>query len=322
MGQQEKSALHVATLSGWYRFEQNGRQWIQVERALTYWSITCLAVDSEDPHLVYAGTGHSGLFFSRNGGRSWKRADPNVPRLMLLSLLALPQALLVGTVPAGLYRSAEGGWREIEEFQRLCSGARFPPNPELGSRTRCLARDPSAPGRLYAGIEVGGLLVSDDAGLHWSPVNRGPADRDVHQVAACAKTPGLLVAACGEGIFRSLNRGNDWEEVTPSGPRTYGMAVTEDQDGVIYLGIARGRPNTWLRPERADAAILRSKDRGATWEAAVEGLAGAVMALSPIPDGEGVIAGTSEGNLISIDSSGCEILAERLPCIAALALGA
>lgn len=318
----KRSALHAATLSGWYRFEREGEKWVPVERALTYWSMTCLAVDPEDPNLVYVGTERSGLFVSRDGGATWKRPDPNMPRLMITSLLTLPGNVLVGTVPAALYRARRGGWEDIEEFRRSIAASSFPPNPDLGARTRYLAVDPAVPTRLYAGIEVGGLLLSEDGGFSWLSANDGLSDPDVHQLLASARTPNLVVAACGEGVFRSSDRGAHWEEITPPGARTYGMAVTEDGNGVIYLGITRGRPNTWLRAERADGAILRSRDAGSHWEPVVQGLRGGVMDLCANPEGDGVFAGTSEGELLAVDSTGCRVLASGLPCINAVSLGA
>ena len=102
-------ALHVATYSGWYRFAQQDRQWVQTYRALTFWKMTSLQIDPEDPAHVYLATEHSGLFVSDNGGADWQRAKPNVPRLTTTSLLALPGAILAGTVPAALYRASNGG---------------------------------------------------------------------------------------------------------------------------------------------------------------------------------------------------------------------
>jgi len=317
------TALHLATLSGWYRFEQRGDEWAPAERALSYWSLSCLAVDPVDPRVVYVGTERSGLFVSRDGGASWSRPQPNVPRLSLFSLLALPGALLVGTVPAALYRTTpDGGWQELEDVRRGGSAGSFPPNPDLGTRTRYLAADPAMPARLYAGIEVGGMLVSDDSGASWAPANEGLADPDVHQVHPCARTPELVVAACGEGVFRSLDRAAHWEEVTPPGARTYGTAVAEDGGGTIYLGITRGRPNTWVRRERADGAIFRGQHAGARWEPVVEGLRGGVMDLCAAPDGRGVLAATSEGEVLAVDDGGCRTVISGLPCITALALGA
>ena len=113
----------------------------------------------------------------------------------------------------------------------------------MGSALACLAR---------------GMLVSDDDGRHWTPAVAGLDDPDVHQILPSTRAKGLIVAACGEGVYRSLDRGEHWQKVTPSGARDFGSAVTEDGSGAIYLGIALGRPNTWLRRERADAAVFFS----------------------------------------------------------------
>jgi hypothetical protein len=321
-GNDTKRALHVATMSGWYRFEQDGREWKQVKRYLSYWTLTCLAIDRDQPELVYAGTEHSGLFVSEDGGAQWMRANPNVPKMMLFSALALAGGVMVGTIPSAVYRrNQDGCWEELEGVRVNSAGATFPPSPELQSRTRYLASDPLEPTRLYAGIEVGGLLVSDDSGGNWRPANEGLTDPDVHEVLPCENTPGLVLAACGEGAFRSLDRAAHWEEITPPS-HSYGMSVTEDANGVVYLGAARGRPNTWIREEGADAAIFRSGDSGSHWEVVVNELQGGVMTMCARPDGNGIFAGTSDGTLFTIDDSGPRVIASGLPGITALRTGA
>ncbi|HXG52277.1 MAG TPA: hypothetical protein VNN77_12850 [candidate division Zixibacteria bacterium] len=315
-------ALHLATHSGWYRFEPENGGWRQTGRALTYWNATCLQVDPEDPARLFVGTEHSGLFVTENAGRDWRRAEPNVPRLTTTSMLALPGKLLVGTVPAALYCGAGGAWTELEGVRLAARGALFPPSPELGARTRFLASEPRPERRLYAGIEVGGMLISDDGGRRWRPANEGLEDPDVHEILASARFPGLVVAACGEGIFRSRDRGEHWEKVTPPGPRAYGTAVAEDGDGVIYLGIALGRPNTWLRRERADAAVFASTDGAASWRPVAEGLRGGVLDLCAGVDGRGAIAVTSEGDVYAVDARTCRRMIGDLPCINAAAVAA
>ena len=315
--------LHIGTYSGWYRFEQRGQQWLQTDRALTFWKMSSLQIDPENPSHVYIATEHSGLFVTDSGGAEWQRAKPNVPRLTTVSLLALPGAILAGTVPAAVYRASNGGaWEELEGVRLSPIVGSFPPSPELGARTRFLAADNQTPRRLYAAIEVGGMLVSDDGGGTWSPVTGGLDDADVHQILPSARTPGLVVAACGEGAYRSEDRGEHWEKVTPAGNRTFGSAVTEDGSGDVYLAMALGRPSTWLRKERADAALFVSKDRGVHWDVAVEGLRGGIMAMCPGLGGRGVFASTSEGDVVQIDSSGSRTIITGLPSITAVALGA
>jgi photosystem II stability/assembly factor-like uncharacterized protein len=314
-------ALHVATLSGWYRFEKQGGEWKQVKRSLSYWSLTCLSVDPEEPQVIYAGSEHSGLFYSRDGGAHWMRCNPNVPKMMLFSVLALPGTVLAGTIPSAVYRSRNGSWEELRDVRLNSQEANFPPSPELQSRTRHMAFDPHAPSRLYAGIEVGGLLLSDDGGNSWQPANRGLTDPDVHEILPCANTPGLVLAACGDKAFRSVDRAAHWEEITPPS-HDYGMSLAEDGGGAVYLGSAKGRPNTWLGEAGANAAVLRSRDAGSSWNVVVEGLAGGIMSLCANPDGRGILAGTSDGALLAVDDAGARVAVSGLPCITKIAAGA
>ena len=318
----KNKALHVATMSGWYRFEKDGREWKQVKRDLSYWTLTCLAVDPENPQLIYAGTEHSGLFYSKDAGAHWLRANPNVPKMMLFSALALNGGVMVGTVPSAVFRSKSGGgWEELEGVRINSANANFPPSPELQSRARYLASDPLMPARLYAGIEVGGMLLSDDGGRNWQPANNGLTDMDVHEVHPCEKSPGVVYAACGDKAFRSFDRAAHWEEITPKS-HDYGMSVIEDAEGVVYLGSAKGRPNTWIREEGANAAIFRSRDAGSHWETIIDALYGGVMSMCPSPDGNGIVAGLSDGTLYAIDDSGARVVASGMPGILAVKTGA
>ena len=316
-----KKALHVATFSGWYRFEQEGRQLKQTKRDLSYWTLTCMSVDPQNPAKIYAGSEHSGLFFTETGGAKWQRAQPNTPKMMLFSALAIDGGVLVGTIPSAVYRSHNGGWVELEGVRMHSVGANFPPSPELQSRARYLTYDPVSPGRLYAGIEVGGMLVSDDGGASWRPANEGLTDMDVHEVLASKAHPGMVYLACGEACFRSSDRGAHWQDVSPKS-HDYGTAVAEDMDGVIYLGCAKGRPNTWIRDEGASAAIFRSGDKGASWEKITDGLKGGVMHMCRAPDGNGMIAGTSDGSLLAIDACGVREIVSGLPFVTSVELGA
>lgn len=314
-------ALHLATHSGWYRFERNGADWSQADRALTFWQMSCIQVDPEDPKRVYIGTERSGMFVSNDGGKDWTRANPNVPCLAMSAMLALPGRLLVGTMPAALYLRSSSGWEEIKGVRSGAAGGTFPPNPDFPARTRVLSQESTPHGRLFAGIEVGGILVSDDDGETWSAANAGLTDPDMHQILPSTKHEGLVVAACGEGVSRSFDRGAHWEKATPAGNRTYGNALTEDDDGDIYLGITQDRPRTWTRPGRANTAIFKSQD-GANWELLTENMRGGVMDMCAAPGGKGVLVATAEGEVVEVTQSGAtRTIAEGLPCITAMALG-
>jgi hypothetical protein len=241
--------------------------------------------------------------------------------MMLYSTLALNGGVMVGTIPSAVYRSKNGGWEELEGVRLHSAGASFPPSPELQSRTRYLTFDPDNKNRLYAGIEVGGMVLSDDGGRGWEPCNEGLTDMDVHEILASKEHTGMVFLACGEACFRSPDRAGHWENVSPK-HHDYGISVAEDQNGTLYVGAARGRPNLWIREGGAMAAILRSGDKGATWETVVDNLNGGVMHLCPAPEGNGMIAGTSDGTLLLVDDSGVREVASGLPFVTSVDLGA
>jgi photosystem II stability/assembly factor-like uncharacterized protein len=320
-GTNGKKALHVATFSGWYRFEQKGKEFKQTKRDLTYWTLTCMSVDPDNPNTIYAGTEHSGLFYTSDAGVHWHRADPQVPKMMLYSALAVNGSVMVGTVPSAVYRSKKSGWEELEGVRIHSAGANFPPSPELQSRARYLTFEPDNPKRLYAGIEVGGLVVSDDGGKDWHPANEGLTDMDIHEVLASKQHSGMVFLACGEAAFRSFDRAGHWAEITPKS-HDYGISMAEDKNGVVYLGSAKGRPNLWIREEGAMAAIFRSRDKGSTWEKIVDELSGGVMHMCSTPDGSGMVAGTSDGSLFVVDDSGAREVVSGLPFVTAVDLAA
>ena len=71
------------------------------------------------------------------------------------------------------------------------------------------------------------------------------------------------------------------------------MSLAEDRRGVIYLGSARGRPNTWIRESGAEAAIFQSANGGISWEAVTDNLRGGVMHMCTAPERDGIIAAGS-----------------------------
>jgi hypothetical protein len=241
--------------------------------------------------------------------------------MMLFAILALNGRVMVGTIPSAVYRSKNGGWEELEGVRINSAAANFPPSPELQSRTRYLTFDPASPNRIYAGIEVGGMLLSDDDGQNWRPANEGLTDMDVHEVLASRNSSGLVFAACGEAAFRSFDRAAHWQEITPKS-HDYGTSVAEDNDGNIYLGSAKGRPNGWIREEGAMAAIFRSRDKGSSWEKIIDNLKGGVMHMCALPEGRGMIAGTSDGTLLVVDDSGAREIVNGLPFVTSVELAA
>ena len=126
--------------------------------------------------------------------------------------------------------------------------------------------------RVFAAVEQGGLLRSDDDGETWH-LARGSSGKtgsqpegfihpDVHSVAAHPWSPNLVFAPTGGGLFRSEDGGETWEHVY----HCYCRAVWPDPAEAKHLvfGPADGVDR--------NGRIESTFDGGGTWEKASGGL--------------------------------------------------
>ena len=180
-------------------------------------------------------------------------------------MLALPGMILAGTVPAALYSASNGsGWQELEGVRLGATGGSFPRVP---SWERAPAFSPRTMKRravfMLQSRSEGCSLATMRAGM--DSATKGLDDPDVHQILPSAKTKGLVVAACGEGAYRSTDRGEHWENITPPGNRTFGSAVAEDGSGTIYLAMALGRPTLAAQRARRRRAFVSKTEHTGIW---------------------------------------------------------
>ena len=163
------------------------------------------------PHAdgVFAAT-KSGLYRSMDEGQTWKNLG--VPQDEVYSVVASPdgQRLYAGTHPAHLYVSTDNGetWDELEGFQELPSRDEWhTPRHRNEAHVRSLGVHPETPDRVIAGVEVGGVHVSDDQGKTWTERRDGVQD-DVHHVLVLGADE--FVASCGDGLYRTRDTGQSW----------------------------------------------------------------------------------------------------------------
>jgi len=158
-------------------------------------------------------------------------------------------------------RSTDSGWQQVSEsFQ----------DGVIDSLAGCQ----QTPERVFAAVIGDGLYRTEDAGAHWSRVLEG----DMRAVTVDPTDDNVVYAGTEPvHLYRSEDRGDSWEELggihklpedvrkrfwfprEPHQGHVRNIFVHPDDPRTIYLAIEHG-------------GVLRSFDRGATWEDVTEGI--------------------------------------------------
>src|SRR5829696_9475715 len=187
----------------------------------------CLAVDGD---TVYVGCRGGGLKRSADGGETFEDVPLPEQDVFSVAVSATDGAVYAGTEPSRLFCSRDGGerWDELVALQDIPSRPRwsFPPRPWT-SHVRWIAPSPHEPEVVLVGIELGGLMRTEDGGASFSD-HRPEAARDVHCLAWHASAPGRVYEAGGDGAAWSRDGGRSWEKADTGRDRRYAWALAVD----------------------------------------------------------------------------------------------
>ena len=164
----------------------------------------------------------------------------------------------------------------------------------VGKAVTALAAHPARPGRIHAGLETGGLSVSEDGGQTWSAHGAGLPAAPVAAIAVAAAAPDTLyVSLLGDGIWRSEDAGATWALVMD---RPYLSDAEREVLTLASVDLATGMGGIWIYAG-TDLGLTRVPDCFCRWQDvqagdAMDALAsGAAPAPeAPLPAGEAVVA--------------------------------
>ena len=236
-----------------------GRSWRDVSKNLPVLTphaylvqVDRLAIDREDPRILYAGTSGSGFLRSTDRGRTWQGFNQGLPffrncETRFCSVNTVND-LVLDAAARTLYIVFE-----YEVFRSDNRGATWTPAHAglLPHSVFSLAADPARPGVLYAGAGTalspasipGAVWRSADGGRSWSLTAELPRIEYFDNllpanVSDVAVTPAGLFAATGAGVLRSTDQGGSWTDVSEGLPTNWVALLAPDPGvpGRLYAG--------------------------------------------------------------------------------------
>lgn len=251
-----------------------------------------------------------------------------------------PGALWAGTMPGGLFRSAdEGGnwalnrplWERPERRAWAGHGSEVP-----GIHSVCV--DPHDSRHVTIAVSCGGVWQTRDSGISWVRTVTGMApSRDEHgqhqdplRLVQCAGHAHAMWVQHRGGMFRSGDAGMTWQRLRAG---TAGMAGMLGTAGFgLTVAAHPHRPNTaWFVPLAADhcrvpvdgrLAVSRTRDGGRSFEPCDDGLPAAPVydvvdrhGLAVDNSGECLALGSTTGSLWMSENGGehWKLLTAHLP---------
>jgi photosystem II stability/assembly factor-like uncharacterized protein len=236
--------------------------------------IQCVARDPRQRDFLIGGSRGGGVWRSSDGGATWEQVDFPQPDVFSVSVSPADGALYAGCEPSMLFVSRDRGesWRELESLRAIPSAPTwsFPPRPWT-SHVRWIAPSPHDPALLLAGIELGGVMRSEDGGETWSD-HRPGAQLDCHSLAWHPTAAGRAYEAAGGGAAWSSDSGATWTAADEGRDRHYTWAVVVDPDDPDrwFVSASTG-PFAAHGRDSAEAVVYRWEGDG-PWQALDGGL--------------------------------------------------
>lgn len=290
-------ALYFTTGDKIYEVVYENSKWVLHERE-TPAAFRCLAVDSTRDGRIYAGSFDDGLWMSNDRGVTWKNTRGALPHQRVLSIAVSESeqvngkaVIWAGTEPSHLYRSEDGGktWEDCAGLQRLKSKPEwsFPPRPHT-HHVRFIQPDIHQENRIFAGIELGGVMQSNDKGQTWQDRKKG-SQYDCHTLTMTPLAKDRIYEAAGGGFAESTDGGLTWQTINHGlDPYTYLVEVAVDAgDPDTIIASAAKSARTAYDPEGAHTVLMR-KEKGKSWEIVKAGL--------PDPDGASIFTLLADNN--------------------------
>ena len=234
---------------------------------------------------LYAGA-RDGLYQSADEGENWARCGLDGLEVWQIRSDGHGK-IYASTQPAGLWYttnvdSPDRSWHAVESFANFPGAQQWcvPVKPVQPAQARALVIDQSNPARMWVGVEVGGIMTSQDQSETWS-LNLPGNNPDIHMMFAHPANPDILFVSTGygrldgiaemiegnAGVFRSDNGGQSWTYIWHGITPRYSRPMCIDHRAPYALTVAAA-PTAFASHKEvggAGACLFQSIDEGVNW---------------------------------------------------------
>lgn len=310
----------VATLHGIAVLERmnGGEEWKDVGRHLPDKHISAL-MQLESKGVIFAGAHNGGLYRSTDGGCTWQSVSSDLADRHVFSLdfyqYGDRRIVYAGTEPVSLFRSMDDGesWQELPSIGQVPGNEKwtFPPPPHF-AHTKCFLFEPDNPDVIYAGVEQGALLKSNDGGATWRELDSFYSSdhvwyKDIHRIIRDPAEFDRLYMVTGMGLFVSPDRGESWDHLTGIDDAIGypDQILFPDDSGLLLMSGANRDPSSWRRSHQAHGTVMQSIDKGHSWSPADNGLPKSGRAnieafnAAIFPGGALLVCGNTDGEIFA-----------------------
>ncbi|TVP43824.1 MAG: glycosyl hydrolase [Mongoliibacter sp.] len=244
-------AVHPTISSTWYVAVGSGGLWKTTNSGTTWtpvfdeqpsYSIGTVALDPNNPEVVWVGTGENvsgrhvgwgdGVYKSMDGGATWQqmglKKSEHIGRILIdprnsdVVYVAAEGPLWSSGGERGLYKTKDGGktWQlvlEIDENTGVTDAEFDPSNPDVIYAAAYERRRKTW--AFLAGGPNSGIYKSADGGENWRKISTGLPQADMGKIglAVTPADPNLVYATiesdeANKGFYRSTDKGESWEK--------------------------------------------------------------------------------------------------------------
>ena len=310
---------------GIFKSTDGGKNWVFASFGIKNWYGMQLATHPEDADTLFTTT-NGGVYKSTNAGKSWELiggsdlcddedAGGNCHYHGIVVEKEAPFKVLVGSggdqyakEGVGLTGSEDNGesWRNSDDgFVRDVHVSKLVIDPNNNNVFYATTQ-----GETEYTDKVGdgaGVFKSTDRGNNWTQINNGLNSLETNVLAVDPNDSDVLyLGTDDDGIYKSINGGENWEKLIPSASFGVGDIVVDPQNSNnVYMGTVDYFRLSESRGVLGDFGVYKSTDGGTTWEEFNSGLNHlGVFSLELSEENRILYAGTRAGGVYWINLDG------------------